>query len=610
MNFSNFKKCGSDSKITTLRHKDGHELRILHGSLSEGLKKQLDKLPMAEGGAVHESVHPKQGMSQAGLDVRSGTQDGKLTAYGKSEAVDKHKKVLSALKAQPTPKLLAEGGDTEDGLETPPTQSLGEPRLKMAEAGKVPDTSTLADSVGAQVSSAMNGNPMAGVQDYTPTDAQTAGQDASATAAQLSPNEGGALAGIAQQQGQEGGGDAISPEEVAPAAEASPVSPVEPEVPPQQKALNEFQHEDAAVQGDLQNGTISPQTYQTIFNDKSTLGKIGTLAGLLISGFGSGLAHQQNAVLKGMDDQLNRDLEAQKQNQANKQSVYHLNLQHELQKAQIGQMPSEINLRNQQAASTRADALTKMQMLRTTQHFLNGLVNTMPPGQQQRAVPAMQGVHAAAEQHVGELAQKYAAAAPEVGGSSHILSPNAAASVTGAQFGHLPDADAMAKDYDTARQAEKGMAVVDTVFPKLGKEANFGEYMQGLLPSLAGSAKGAVGALGAERLLNPAAATAPGSAALLAAGLGGAALAGGAALSNLQQTRLYNTNKTLLRGAITSALRGVPGVTGDSVNETVDSFTPEWGDSPEVLETKARAIKEYIHSHANPNTLHRYGLAD
>lgn len=79
-------------------------------------------------------------------------------------------------------------------------------------------------------------------------------------------------------------------------------------------------NESQQVQQDLNNGHIAPKTYSDLFANKSVPGKIGTLFGLLFSGMGSGLTHQPNMLMQMMDNEINRDLDAQQKSVSNKQT--------------------------------------------------------------------------------------------------------------------------------------------------------------------------------------------------------------------------------------------------------------------------------------------------
>ena len=92
---------------------------------------------------------------------------------------------------------------------------------------------------------------------------------------------------------------------------------------------------------DLVDGHVAPKTYKELFDSKSTTGKIGTMIGLLVAGAGAGLTHQPNAVLQMMDNEINRDFEAQKKSKDNAHNYVKLMQQSPL-------IQSQTNLNNVQ----------------------------------------------------------------------------------------------------------------------------------------------------------------------------------------------------------------------------------------------------------------------
>ncbi len=58
MNLAKFKRVGADKVSTTLRHDDGHEIKIAHGVLSPKLRGHLAELPLYKGGEIKKQ--PKQ----------------------------------------------------------------------------------------------------------------------------------------------------------------------------------------------------------------------------------------------------------------------------------------------------------------------------------------------------------------------------------------------------------------------------------------------------------------------------------------------------------------------------------------------------------------------
>lgn len=83
------------------------------------------------------------------------------------------------------------------------------------------------------------------------------------------------------------------------------------------------------LQQDYSNGHIEPKTAAQLFADQKLPAKIGTIFGLLLGGAGSGLTHQPNVVMGMINQQIENDFEAQKQNEANKRNWYTLSMEHD-----------------------------------------------------------------------------------------------------------------------------------------------------------------------------------------------------------------------------------------------------------------------------------------
>lgn len=149
--------------------------------------------------------------------------------------------------------------------------------------------------------------------------------------------------------------------------------------------------EDQAWQQDLMNGHIKPETYHDLFAKKDTLGKIGTLFGLMVSGGGAGLTHQPNAVLQMMNNEIKNDLDAQVQSKTNAYNFLRLNQAERLHQGQLAKMVQEGKLSEAEAkaATTRAGVeaygMAQMQMNRAALHKLVVDTNKLPVGSPQRA---------------------------------------------------------------------------------------------------------------------------------------------------------------------------------------------------------------------------------
>lgn len=96
----------------------------------------------------------------------------------------------------------------------------------------------------------------------------------------------------------------------------------------QEHLKQQYAQEDMAFQHDLNNGHITPKTYSNLmFDGKSTLGKIGSIFGVLMAGAGAGLLHQENAAFKLMDNIIQRDVDAQVKSKSNAQNFVQMNQQ-------------------------------------------------------------------------------------------------------------------------------------------------------------------------------------------------------------------------------------------------------------------------------------------
>lgn len=254
LNLAKFKKVGADKHHTTLKHENGHTLRVAHAPLSPRTRKELDRLP----------IHAADGADTADID-----QDNQV-----------------------------------------PTQDPAAQSILQAPA---PDT--------------VQNAPASPQDDYAPAYNQA-----------------------------------------------------------KQNHAKEYAQEDAAFEQDMKNGHITPETYQSLFAKKDTLGKIGSIFGLMLAGAGSGLTGQPNAALGMMNQQIQNDINAQIQSKTNAQNFYKLNLQQQLQGGQLQKMGQESQLAGAQTQNAIADAkqkayaLANMQGNRAALHDMTQRVNQMPDG--------------------------------------------------------------------------------------------------------------------------------------------------------------------------------------------------------------------------------------
>jgi len=115
-----------------------------------------------------------------------------------------------------------------------------------------------------------------------------------------------------------------------------------------QQTLQDMTKDSVDWQQAIANSQITPKTYSDLFhyndgnvkpgNERSTLSKIGMLFASLVGGAGAGLSHQPNAMLGMMDNVIKNDLDAQTKSKQNAYNYYNLAVQHEMNKAQEGQL--------------------------------------------------------------------------------------------------------------------------------------------------------------------------------------------------------------------------------------------------------------------------------
>lgn len=368
LDLSKFKKGGDDGRTVTLHHPDGHQLKIAKGALSPALRKQVESLPTHSGAQAGAKRFAEGGASDYDAGTTTGLED----------------------EAPPAPPA-AKGDISPQALMRDPM--TGEDPGQMFGAGeRIPSLEQQAEAAPAAPDMDANSPapPVAGDASLTNPYADYVNNSAEAPAA-------APARGAAPQPSR------AAP---APASEGVPPPPV---FTPQQTATYLKTH-DPLFQKDLDSGHIKPETYASLFAKKDTLGKIGTIFGMMLSGAGSGLADQPNVLMTMMQKEIDNDFEAQKQSKTNAYNLLRLNQEHQRQEAEINRWNYENQLsqahvgnlgaqntnlaaqnehyRHANAladaqardANIRADAAAKMQGNRVALHSLVTSVSKLPPG--------------------------------------------------------------------------------------------------------------------------------------------------------------------------------------------------------------------------------------
>lgn len=478
LDLKNFKHVKSSKDSTTLRHNDGHEITLSHGSLSPESRAQLESLskiarnaetplhsdakkhmkedkakeakampamaggpgslPMAEGGRV-PIPQPKEGKptalpeKKAPHDIPANVNTPKSlgdawdrvkNAWAEGGSVESGNPKLEESKKIPSchacggPIRMAEGGDVEDfgGVEEITGQKPGAiPPLTPKEM-RESESQAAVENIRSSLDTAKKflfGDPNSKEAKYLrgeidSVDTPPTNLKPSLT---ISPSQAEENSKIDKevQNNESYGKNLMAPASMsqtdvdnAPAIEASPESmglgqgtspsaishadaPLNPDgsfrqpgaapqVPAPQpqaqaqapqpppdslagryKANMDFltQH-DKAFLDDHAAGHIKPETISSMYGKQDTVGKIGTVFGLLLSGIGSGLTKQPNAMLQQINNEINNDIEAQKKSAENAQNLLKIN-----QQGLINEATAEDTM---QSINAKAQALTWAQM--------------------------------------------------------------------------------------------------------------------------------------------------------------------------------------------------------------------------------------------------------
>lgn len=429
INLSKFKKVECDGKSTTLQHPSGHTIKIAHKSLSPDVRKNLDEIPMhlAKGGKAKyaQMYDPNMKGSEASKPSKSsstmpGNEAEAKDAYTEPDSMgtDIPKNIL---------KQEMDSGHPPDVVvaamnkEAPPFGPLGQPKFhappcinsscksygkshpncrcyggkmqqvynpKYAKGGEVEDKNFCdanrehfedceyyKDGGDVETPSEKLDEAAQDVQSAAPQPAPSV----DLTEQDINPNPESNSQPQQTQPKQPQLQSDTGPEQNQDQQDQTPqdqtqATPVQDFQNHKDNNLNQLMNESQAFNSDLDNGHIKPETYHDLFAKKDTLGKIGTLFGLLVGGAGSGLTGQPNMLMQMMDNEISRDLKSQETSAANRQNFLKINQQNLMNQAQVSAINTE--------TKTKAYALTKAQMNYAALHKLVTDTQKMPPGPQ------------------------------------------------------------------------------------------------------------------------------------------------------------------------------------------------------------------------------------
>jgi len=296
-----FKKVDDNEKYSTFKHKNGHEIKIAKKGLSKNMKKGLEDLPHYDKGGVFEGDRsPDSADSFADPNSHAPAEPVDTTVQ------DEVPQAASApVNPAQDPKNYSAGvynlGDQgqSNGVAQPAMNSAPPPVSQEGkkEAQQYSGPAATKQQQGPGFVSKYAQEYMGGVGQQQAGIAGTAGveeqgqKDIANTLGNLSNFEHGQVGGM---------GDII-----------------------QNKATQALD-EQRKVQSDLANNHIDPNR---LWHNKSTGSKIATAIGLFLGGFGQGLVGGSNPAMDYLHQQIDKDVEAQKTDNQNLDSIYQHNFQ-------------------------------------------------------------------------------------------------------------------------------------------------------------------------------------------------------------------------------------------------------------------------------------------
>lgn len=416
----NYKHIKSDDKSTTLQHKHGHVVTIAHNVLAPKMQAQLKALaPIGKEDQTNTQAQEAQDqkprkMAEGGIAKMAeggyppclnpncksqGQSHPNCRCYGGSFAKGGSVKSLCSLELDHEPNCnYFKGGEVQHYAEGTDNAQSADPNQVMTPMDQSQgDKKQVAPGVNININSGPQpqGNsaqpppqapqpeaPQPSLMDRVKQGAKQAitGQNLpqynNQQAAESQPAQPLAQAPQPQQSAPQ---EAPAPAQEQPPIFANPQTPQSSGVPQQlpvaqdpftkvrNASLTSMQQESNDWGNDLKNGHITPKTYESLFENRGTLGKIGTIFGMLLSGAGSGLAHQSNAMLEMMNTQIKNDLDAQEKSKNNAQNFLKLSQAHEMNKASISNLGADTALKAKTLANIRMNQAALDTLVKKTQ---------------------------------------------------------------------------------------------------------------------------------------------------------------------------------------------------------------------------------------------------
>lgn len=295
-NLSGFKKVKEDKDSVVMEHPKGHKITVALKALPAVHREQIKRLPMCAGGEVKMA------------------EGGDLVDYGQNQTP-----VVQDYTAAP----YSRWNDLTTSLPSSPNIDASDSSINQgAAAAEESGLGQTSQSVPSNLV-ASNGPMPADALPQTPIEVNSEGAGSQQPTANMAMNPQGIF-------GQEAQG--IKEKANAEASQAKQQAGLEQQYQQtlQQAQDNwaqnskQMQDEIMNVVGDVDRKVINPKHY---LENMGTTSKVATAIGLLLGGIGGGITGTSNPAMDFLNKQIDRDIESQKAQQQNRQTIYHAYLE-------------------------------------------------------------------------------------------------------------------------------------------------------------------------------------------------------------------------------------------------------------------------------------------
>lgn len=615
MNLSSMKKIAGDSKSTTFKHKDGHEIKVAHSALPALQRKQLEKLPIqhydggtdsASNAATDTSTNTSSNTSSSGPDL-PGAQSAQDSFNSSSGNWDALKHAVGFAKGGSVPHY-----DSGTDNVSPPPASVYANQPIQTQSQSVPSIPNTTFGNGT-----LNAPAAFNLQQKSAREQQAVDSAKGAAQADIEDGYNKQQAALAQRD---------------------------------QDNINNLNNHTTEVTNAIKEGAINPNHYT---ESREAQTHIPTAMALALSGMTSSITGQPNYYADFLNKQIDRDIDAQKARSDQQKTIYGMykdayqndTVAQDLAKKTMNDVythkmqQTAAQLATPQAKAL-ADSWSAQKALENNQLLLNASQNASfetanpqkgsqlteqgIPEERPPSVPYIDkngkavgmpapGQNSTPQKSIGSKPIETDEDSFEKEGTRTtfpILAPGAEKFAKyGVQLHPFAKADAgeINSQIQQARQVEKvingqkgdGTGGIHDLFQKMYSDSGRGDKISGL--------PGAVQRAGSKGL----GAVASIASHILGGGVG-TDVVSGAVGHNLsipamtQAQKSYETNQARLKTDLASGLKGLISV--NDLDALVDKFTPGYADSPTVVKQKEDALVNSIKNAIKTDKLEQYNL--